>query len=1416
MAAPAPAAARTVTPTPQPAPSPAPVVRPQPVSAASRWWANRREAVSADLAVHGLAYLGVAFLFTGVFGFVVFAFGDVGDSWRPVAELVLPLVCFGAAAFLHSRGAPFVSAAMELLGGLVLPIVAVASVVDGAGVPPDLTGVPLVLTLFVMSLVLAIAYAIVVRRRPTSPLRFLVAPMVWLAVASAGLALAPTIPGGRDISHPFPIQWALVASAVTATLALCQRRPDHVLARASVVAAIPAVALVELVTILASPRVGWPVVPLLLAGVATLVSVELLASRMPPLAVTGLQALTLAVTAAALAPTLGPEWAGAAGAIGLLQLAEWQAWRRPDRVVLLTLLVAALVPGTVALAQPWPTLAVGAVGFIWAATRRFRALPGLPEQFPIVGLFGFPALIASATMRLLPVDTSLVVLASGVAVIALVVRFTPSRRDDVMAAWVPTAAAVVAGAVALDTTGRPWLGCAAAGLATVAFLSAPRWACVRVWTTVSAAAIALAWAADATNLSLSTSALIGTGLATVLVIAATTRRTAVMGHLGLVGHLGAASGLALAMSEAGRRLGAEDPWTTGSTVALGLFTLGWLVTTGVGETWGCAVRDLIIRFFNATANVVVEVSPADEGSGRQLGAVLPPALALLASTALVPVALVTTNALDRSDRWLAVAACFVPLAAAVAARFLAGVRIQLARVWSVLGVWITVVAACAASNVRWSPVAPSPARWAPVAGVVAIIVIVVAVGKALRRPWMCWLAWTASAAAVVQTAHALVMADRSLHMVLFGWAAVTLIGTLALDDVLSGPRRPGQWVRQSELQPGAVLGAIVAPLAFAPIYDRTASVYGWWSLVAAAVALVVANQLHRGLISGISWALGAVAYAALVPWEPMTLPWTFVPAVAVLLVAAELANRFLPAPAPRTAPMRPDLPAPPGEAAARPPGLDPNQARWDLPPFLVAHAVAAVALVAALDQGWIPATWIATGALGLLVSARLRTWVWAACGTLLILVGAAVAGPAWLTLALVVTSAVATFAATRSTANARIAIQVVGMLAAGGAWCSTGWWQAWTVEEAIVATSAMSAALLVILATTTRWAGLGRDWLGVWVTLPLAGITATILALDNPDLSRTPAQVAVAGALATLSLSIALLAAPTELPWLRELSTLVAVAAAALLANALEATPLTVVAVATAGAMGATVVAMTLHFFTPSSPWRRPALVLSGLATGISLTIATGQLPERPLLVLALLATGIDLLGFGLVTRQAAWLIASPAAFVAAWLVYASEALTGNPQWFTIPVGLTLLVMVAIARWDRRRSDADPADPTIVMLDLLGMAFVVGSALVQTGSDSSVYGLFAVALGIGLIGFGTISRVRRRLIFGAVTVATALVLMTASPLAGLVKSIHGWVPWAILATVGMIAILVAAFLEQGRRAVHHAVRRFAELTEGWE
>jgi hypothetical protein len=40
--------------------------------------------------------------------------------------------------------------------------------------------------------------------------------------------------------------------------------------------------------------------------------------------------------------------------------------------------------------------------------------------------------------------------------------------------------------------------------------------------------------------------------------------------------------------------------------------------------------------------------------------------------------------------------------------------------------------------------------------------------------------------------------------------------------------------------------------------------------------------------------------------------------------------------------------------------------------------------------------------------------------------------------------------------------------------------------------------------------------------------------------------------------------------------------------------------------------------------------------------------------------------------------------------------------------------------------------------------------------------------------------------------------------------------WVLIAAVGLVALLVASFLEQGKAAAQKGMSRFSEATAGWE
>jgi hypothetical protein len=166
-------------------------------------------------------------------------------------------------------------------------------------------------------------------------------------------------------------------------------------------------------------------------------------------------------------------------------------------------------------------------------------------------------------------------------------------------------------------------------------------------------------------------------------------------------------------------------------------------------------------------------------------------------------------------------------------------------------------------------------------------------------------------------------------------------------------------------------------------------------------------------------------------------------------------------------------------------------------------------------------------------------------------------------------------------------------------------------------------------------------------------------------------------------------------------------------------------------------------------------------------------------------------------------------------LVYASDSLT-NAHWFTIPIGLTILVDVGLIRWLRRTRGEAVATADLVVLELVGMFFMVGTSLAQVLSGHLWYSLPAIGIGIVLGVWGMLTRVRRRAAFGAGVIVVSVVLLLGVPLAGAIPTWTGPALWLAVAAIGVAAIVFATLLEQSRSAIRKAARRLDELTNGWE
>lgn len=1377
------------------APAPPQPIAARPPSAWRTWWHEHRSAVSEDLAVHGLAYLGVLLVFAGVFGLLVFAFGEVRTGLRPLAELAIPVSLFGASAFLRRRGAPFVGSALELLGGATLPIVGIATFVDGATPPADLTGGPLVVAIAMIGLALAAAYALVVRQRPESSLRYLVAPCVWLAVAAVGLAFAPETPSGRDISSPIPGQWALVAVVIALTLVLVRLRPDTVLARASRLAALPGIAVAEVVTLVAASQQGWPAGPILVAGLATVLALEAADAPLSPMLVAVAQPAVVVLTGAALGPALGAPTAGAVTAIALVGLSELTTLRRPAPGARLFTLGLAALGTLLALGEAGPLLVSWATVFVWLIGRRTwpaRDQFSGERELGTVVTFVLPLGIAGGIGGLFVADTAFVIVAATLAVFALGVRFSRLRDDGLWTAWVPVYGIVLLLVAGVATDLDPWALVTTLGLATVALAAAPRAVCLRMWTVTAGltATVAAVLAANDVGVEQRGVAIAALALVAIVVVAlepAPLRAWhAPLGHVGLAAHVAGVVGFltALPTSEQDDLVRTTVP----VALALGLGALAWITTAVATELGRDAVGDLLAR--SAWMRRPVPLIPSGDSLPLRVRAArgIPVVVAVLLVPFAVAAMVDAYEVLPTASPWFPITAMAPLLAGAVAARFLAEHHRRAAVVLGRLGFFYAVLIT-ALTGTEWTAATASA----------VVVAAALACGPRVRTTTMAWFAWAASALAVLTAAAAPGMWPDHLNVVAMAWGAAAMVGGLVYDDLRFGRRPAGALVRSPQLLPAVVLGGFSMSTGYLGMLEGTRAEVGWWSLALAVVLAVVAWLVRTPAVSTLSWVLVTVAYGALAPWRPTELPWTLVAFAAGVVVVGE-ALRF-------------PVPHEDGRAGDRPAWVD----RWDVPPPLVAAGTSVVALVLALTWGWIPATWIGAGALSVAWAVRRRAWPWAVVGTLLVLAGTAAIGPSWLALALVVTSAVATVIATRSEGQARRALQVAAVLAAGGAWVSCGAWRAWSPSDWVVASSLVGGVGVAALAGAARVRWITREWMLAWIGLPTVAIILSAAELTSPSVTRDPAGLAVAAALTLASVALGLLAATFDYAQLRIGAAVTLAGAAGSFAYALEPTAPQVAAWAMAGAMVVTLGASATLAWSPRRRWVPASLVFGGALTLAALLAAVEAFgTERMWLASALVVVGAQCVLLGVTGRVSGAVVVSPLPIGAAWLVYASGVLAGNPQWFTVPTGLTLLSVVALERAARHRDGRPAAAPEIVMLDVLGMVFVVGASLVQTVTTSVAYGALAVALGAALAVWGALTQVRRRVVVGAGTIALALLLMVVPPLVELVPAFTGPALWVAMATIGLAIILAAAFLERGRATARTLAGRLRELTDGWE
>ena len=1377
----APTPATPAPPHPRYSASPAPV-RPVPVpSPRAQWWSRARVSIGSDLAVHGLAYLGVLLLFVGMFGLVAFAFSEVTPSLRPVAELACAAVPFAAARVLRRHGAEVVGGALEIVGGLLVPLMLTASVVDGFGLPPDQSGAALVGLLTVLGLGTAAAYAAWVHAHPGSGLRFLVGPVLWYSAAMATLGVGRAVPTGEGVAVPTVAQAAAMTAALVLTAAVARYRPRMSLAGPALTAAVPGTVVLAVLVLLTGAAQGWPPLPVALAGIGILAAIELqrvrLPSRVLDAALPGWWAVNAIVLVAG-SPDGGGAALSAAVFLALIEVAGRHGRSNGALAAPAVGLAACLLAIT---SDPWWAFGAFTVVTAWVVARRVH--PFRPPA--TAGAFDLAAAVlpAAAVLTLTAATNGTVGLLAATVVTTLAT--VPATRPVLRRGpgdlfwrrwWVGALVAVAAGAQIADladgaTDAARWNVVGVVAVLAVLGAVGPLAPIGRPWVVTALTAWAWILACELAGLPgavrAGVLALAGLGLVVAAHLAWPTAAArsrpsfpAVRASLGLTGHSLTLVALALALAPVVAGQGA------GMVVAIAAATAG-LVVTGARDD-----RDR---------------SPVGAALARVAGSLryLPWVLACLGGVGTVSLALDVAGLVALTDPWAPAVLAGAAVGYAAVARASSADRRAATATWAGFTAGLLAVATAGAA-------------WPEVVALSAVIVSVALVPSARRVAVMRWAAWAAVApwagllAARCVPPFAALEPATAVALTLIAVGGALVVGAGAT-DLRGRPWEPRWAPARRGAVPPLVLGVLEVGIGLLITGVLPSSAGGRLTLAVALIVLATGALARAGSLGGVAATLAWVSVVRLATGQIAERPWISVLAAVGLLVAAEALHR-----------------------------LTRDRVwwvRWDVPLLLAAAPVALTALVAAADGDATTATFVVVGLLTVAVALRLHAVAGVAdavgfAGTVTILLGAAQAGGGWLALSLLALSAAHTALAVRASPVVRVVRLVAAAAAAVACWGAALAWFGWTAQVDVDLTAVAGGAGLLVAAVVARSRGRGGAFVWTWgVTAGLVAAGAGVASLGLPGVAPSVAVVVAALAVAA-ALSVA--ASPLRAAGLRD------AAAVALLTGVLIG--LAVAGVSSAVRVGAlaalggsiSVALLAGAGRVPSARWARPAAELGAMAWVSAILLGLSQLPGAVILVPGLAAAAVWFVAVGVAWRQVWLQMMAPALACVAWFAFVADAVGGRASWYTLPIGIALLATVALWRRDRRAHGLDLAGTPVVVLEITGVAFGVGASLVQAITETVADGLVAAGFGIAVVVWGLMTRVRRRVAIGAVVVVTAMVVLVVVPLVALLPAWGGAGLWIMVAAVGLVAVLAATMLEKAREAARSTRQRWSDLTTDWE
>jgi hypothetical protein len=1010
-------------------------------------WTKAWDAIASDIALHGFAYLGVILTFVGILGFLFFAFVDLPDAVQPFVELAIAFVFFGWAWMLRRQKADRVGDAMELIGGMVVPLIIFAGLVDGAPIPPDFPGTGVVVAFPITSLALAGLYAWIGSRNPESTLRYLVGPLIWLAAMTLGFIFKTDEPLFSDaITRLVSPQPAMASAAIAMTLAACLARPGHWLAAPTVRSALVGVPTAYLLTVSLAVGEGWVLTwPVVLLGVATAASAEALAiwyRRRNWMALA--RPLLLAGAIGPLTPTVGFEWAAVVIVVAYALLYEIERRRGSTQtigdVLALTGVAVGLLMGLTAL---WATLATFTLAWIWShRLRRMEAGEAYRRIFTGAAAV-LPAGVFYGLYGLWGLENALLAMAGIVLALAAYVRWAASG-DPFWVYWT-FSAALITGVV----TGTQWyeLGldgyrsAAALGVIAVSLASGSRWPAWRTWLTAAAASTGLSILLAEAGLDLASRQQVWGLLGLFVVGLANWWRRAPADHVSAVGHL-LGTGAVVSLIAGGD-----------SAVVLAAWSAGWVMTAIGDQRGGDTLTSLLTRLV-----------PAE--SSRFLTG-LPLWVVPVFLTASLPLALLASaNRWDEFANhrsWIGALLTSIAVVYAVVLRSGRLTR-QLRRA---LGVGAVVM-----SIIGVSVAAPDP--WPTIYAAAGVVAVAALLSGDLRQAWFVWVAWSMTVVIVLLLARQAGVPSDSRHLVSLGWGGLMLIGGLILDDARAGRRARGEGLRIGWVRYPVILGALVFPMSLGPVFTEGLEASASWAFVSAAVYLLAAYLLRVGAVAGPGYALAAVGITGL--WQDPVGedPWLFVLLALPLVGLSWIFEKQ----------QHDDLG---------------GWLRWDLAPLVVAHGVAGIALILAAVGGGLAPTALAFGVLSVVVGLWRRGRVWEEVGNLMMVLAAWDLGTGWLALALSLTSIRGMIGVRLSAAWARMSYQVLATAGAGLGWLVFVLWSDLGARDASIYSIVFFGAVGLSAGLGHQADRLARDTVFWWLGLGAAGSAVTGVLTIHPS-----------------------------------------------------------------------------------------------------------------------------------------------------------------------------------------------------------------------------------------------------------------------------------------------------------------------------